>query len=150
MINRQQKTRINIFISYATVDRDKYHIPKIKYYLELLPEVNKAFIWETDVKEDIFLYMERKINESQIMLVFCSPNYLKSESCMNEWSVAARLKKQLIPIYVSEKDCPSLLLNKRGVIYDFFKNATDNFAKISEEVKRRIKLIQELQSRDND
>lgn len=133
---------VNLFISYKTDDRDLFKIPQLKQYLENLNEIRTAFFWETDVEADIYAYMEDKIEKSDIMIVFCSTNYLKSKPCKKEYQIADRLEKQIIPVFISEKHIPTLLINQVGVEIDIFADFTENAEKIANEVVRRVELLE--------
>ncbi|MHA1312187.1 MAG: leucine-rich repeat domain-containing protein [Candidatus Helarchaeota archaeon] len=131
-----------IFISYATKDRDIFHILDLKYYLEKQQNIDHVFVWEKDIGIDIYDYMEKNIPKCDIMLTFCSTNYLNSKPCEKEWQAADRIGKQIVPIFIEITHVPLLLKNIMGVKIDIFKEPEENFKDILKEINRRIELLE--------
>jgi len=129
----------NIFISYSTKDKDSFKIKELAYTLEQLEPINKCFYWEHDTDDDIYKYMNEKLQESDIFILACSPNANKSKPIELEWQAALKLDKQIIPIFFKEKDIPALLTSKVGVEFDLF-NMNESIEKLKNEVLRRVKL----------
>ena len=127
-----------IFISYSTKDKDLFSIIELKNYLTTIPKIKRVFIWEEDVEEDIYDFMEKYIPKSDLMIVCCSQNYLNSRPCNKEWQAADRDKKQLIPVFFEDQHIPFLLRNTMGVKWDKSATKQDNFKNIEREVLHRI------------
>ena len=65
--------------------------------------------------------MNRYVGECDLMILFCSPNALKSEFVEDEWMAAHAMKKPIIPVFMKKEHIPPLLKARVGVEYD-----TDN------------------------
>lgn len=104
-----------IFISYATVDSDFYQIPKLTRILTNYPEINEILYWESDMKDDIYKFMDENLKQCKVVLLFCSKNSLYSEAVKMEWRSALKLEKKIIPIFVEPDDIPALLSTKLGI-----------------------------------
>lgn len=104
----------NIFLSYSTKDSKHFNIPQIAKKLEEHPDIDKVFYWEVDSGENVVNYMERTMKISQIFVLFCSSNAIKSKAVKGEWETAYQLMKmnqmKIIPVYEKEKFIPRLLL----------------------------------------
>ena len=113
----------NIYLSYSTLDSNKFSIASIAHKLESLPEIEKMLFWEEDMNDDIIEYMDENIAKCDVFLLFCSQNALNSEPVKMEWQSALKLKKKIIPVFINESDIPPLLSSKLGILYD--KNNLD-------------------------
>jgi len=103
-----------VFLSYATVDSNRFQIPKIAEMLTTFPEIEDCLYWEEDLHDDIFDYMNDNLEKCDIFILFCSKNALKSEPVKMEWKAALKIKKRIIPVYFQENDIPPLLSTKLG------------------------------------
>ena len=125
-ITKYFKKEINIFLSYSTLDTKHFNISEIAKSLESNPEINKIFYWEVDSGEDIVDYMERTLNLSNIFILCCSENSIKSHSVEDEWKAAFQLRKKglmkIIPVYEDDSFIPTLLTPLLNV-----KFTEDNF-----------------------
>lgn len=117
-----QKASI-IYLSYSTLDSNKFSIASIAHKLESLPEIEKMLFWEEDMDDDIIEYMDKNIAKCDVFLLFCSQNALNSDPVKMEWQSALKLKKKIIPVFINESDIPPLLSSKLGILYD--KNNLD-------------------------
>ena len=54
------------------------------------------------------------------ILLFCSPNALKSDAVEDEWTAANTMRKPIIPIFTDLDHIPPLLKPRKGVKYDVF------------------------------
>lgn len=79
---------INVFLSYATKDKDVFQIARISKKLESYNDINEVLYWEEDSGSNIIKFMNDSINKYDVMLLFCSPNSLKSEWVEKEWTAA--------------------------------------------------------------
>ena len=64
--------------------------------------------------------MNKYVGECDVMILFCSPNALKSEFVEDEWMAARALKKPIIPVFVKTGDIPPLLTARVGITFDPF------------------------------
>ncbi len=131
---------VNIFVSYATNDKEVFRLKDIVQKLENIPEISSVFYWERDNSGDIVKYMNDHLEKTQIMILLCSPNFRKSEPCQSEWTAAFKTKKKIIPVFHNEDDIPPLLSSKVGVKIDFF-DFESFFNNLTKEVVKRINLL---------
>ncbi|MHA1492297.1 MAG: hypothetical protein ACTSRI_21920, partial [Promethearchaeota archaeon] len=68
-----QKTS-SIYISYSTLDSNKYKVASIAHKLETLPEIKGVLFWEEDMDDDIIQYMDENIAKCDLFVLFCSEN----------------------------------------------------------------------------
>ena len=103
----------NIFLSHSNRDFKFYRISDIAHRLQDFKEIKKVYYWQESSGQNIVDFMEKSLNESQIFILFCSENALKSESVKGEWHAAYQLKKdgimKIIPVYTNEEYIPKLL-----------------------------------------
>lgn len=111
----QSNKQLLIFLSYATIDSDKFQISRIAKQLTKFPEIEDVLYWEEDLHDDIISYMNDNLDKCDIFILFCSQNSLHSDPVKMEWSSALKIKKKIIPIFFDETDIPPLLAPKLGV-----------------------------------
>ena len=109
---------IFVFISYATKDSSKFQISKFAKKLKKYSELNNVLFWEKDMDDDIIKYMNDNIGKCDIFIIFCSKNALNSDSIEIEWQAALKLRKKIIPIFITESDIPPLLSSKLGIQFN--------------------------------
>ena len=131
--NLREKESIMVFISYATKDSERFQIPIIADKLMKYPGIEKVLYWEEHMRDDIIKYMNDNVGKCDILLLFCSPNSLKSEPVEMEWQAALKIKKKIIPIFTNERDIPTMLTTKLGIYFN--KNDLD------ETIEQIYKLI---------
>lgn len=113
-----KENRAIVFISYATRDSKKFKVPLIAEGLIKYPEIENVLYWEKHMRDDIIKYMNDNVGKCNILLLFCSPNSLKSEPVEMEWQAALKIKKKIIPIFTNEKDIPIMLATKLGIKFN--------------------------------
>ncbi|TFF89526.1 MAG: TIR domain-containing protein, partial [Promethearchaeota archaeon] len=111
---------LTIFISYATKDKDIFHITELSSKLEKSSEIAEMLYWEEDAYGSITSYMEKNVRKCDVFLLFCSPNAKKSKWVKLEWEAAINENKSIIPIFLDIKHVPSLLKSFRGLKFDQF------------------------------
>jgi len=103
----------NVFISYSTLDTDYFQVSKIVRRLELYPEINRVLFWEVDSKQNIVEFMEETLKITDVFVLFCSENSIKSGAVKGEWQSAYQMVKRelmkIIPVYEDEEYIPRLL-----------------------------------------
>lgn len=104
-----------IFISYATVDSDFFQIPRLTRILTSYPEIDEILYWESDMHDDIYMYMDTNLKRCKVVLLFCTKNSLYSEAVKMEWTSALKLNKKILPVFIEPDDIPALLTTKLGV-----------------------------------
>lgn len=109
----EKKRDLNVFLSYSTLDTDYFQISKIVRRLEIYSEINKVFIWEADSGENIVSYMEKTLKKTNVFVLFCSTNSIKSKSVEGEWQAAYQLNKdglmKIVTVYEKDEHIPYLL-----------------------------------------
>ena len=99
---------LNIFISHAWDDQEKYQVKAIKNYLEnnilkkdLGKELNiihKAFLCEESFIDDIQKFMKENVPKSNLLLFIATKNSITSEACRFELFLANKYDIEILPI----------------------------------------------------
>ncbi|MFX1257833.1 MAG: TIR domain-containing protein [Promethearchaeota archaeon] len=137
VIEKELKKDMLIFISYATEDAELYKILELAKKLETYNKIGKVFCWQEDVYDDIIKYMNENIGKCDVMILFCSPNALVSESVYDEWRAAYKLKKPIIPVFIKLEDIPPLLSPRLAIEFDI-TDFQKNVQKIYELILKKI------------
>ncbi|WP_372366270.1 toll/interleukin-1 receptor domain-containing protein [Candidatus Uabimicrobium sp. HlEnr_7] len=106
---------ILVFISYATPDSETFQISEIAKSLKNRDQIADVLYWEEHMHDDIMKYMNDNLAKCHVVLVFCTNNSFDSESVQLEWMTGIKLKKKVIPIFMSPDDIPPLLTTKLGI-----------------------------------
>ena len=114
------KENLIIFISYATKDVELFKIKEIAEILTIYKEIEDVLYWQEDMKDNIIKYMSDNVDKCDLMLLFCSPNALKSKPIEKEWTTADIMDKPIIPIFIKPGHIPPLLKTRRGIEFDTF------------------------------
>jgi len=111
-----------VFLSYSTLDTDRFQIDKIAKYLEKFIEIKKVYYYTKDSGQNIVEYMENTLSVCNIFVLFCTVNSKKSKAVTGEWQSAYQLVKRdimkIIPVYEDEDDVPILLIPMLNIRYD--------------------------------
>ncbi|TFF98558.1 MAG: toll/interleukin-1 receptor domain-containing protein [Promethearchaeota archaeon] len=129
---------LKIFISYATTDKNLYQIKEIADFFKQKPEISNVWYWEESAYGKIYKFMNEKINECDVVLLFCSENSLTSEFVEDEWIAARSQGKIVIPIFNQLSNVPVILRGIRGFKFDF-ENFSDSLEKIFELILKSVK-----------
>lgn len=120
---------LNVFLSYSTIDTDYFQISRVAKSLEEYPEINKVMYWEADSRLNIVEYMNKMLERSDVFVLFCSENSMKSVSVKDEWQAAFQRRKKgilsIIPVYKKAEHIPVILGHFLKVKYD--KKDFNNF-----------------------
>ena len=129
---RTEKKKLLIFISYAMKDSEIFKIREIAETLTNFIEIKDVLYCEEDTRNDFIQYMNKYVGKCDILLLFCSPNALKSAFVNKEWSAADAMNKQIIPVFTHSDYIPPLLRSRLGVQFDSFnlKKTIDGIYKI--------------------
>lgn len=109
-----------IFISYSTKDTEIFKIRNISEKLTEFNDIEKVLYWEEDMQDNIIKYMNDNLGICDVVLLFCSPNSLKSTPVEKEWTAADAMEKPIIPVFIKKEHIPPLLKSRLGMEYDTF------------------------------
>lgn len=117
----EESKRQKVFISYSRKDSEDFQIKKIKDFLEDQDYAIEKVYLDIDNIGGGELF-ERKIldliEDSNVVLFFCSKNAANSVSIGEEIGLAFARNARRIPVFKDEDDIPSSLKPYNGVIYD--------------------------------
>jgi len=121
VLKTKEKRKYNVFLSYSTLDSPYFQIPKIVKALEKYPDIEKVLFWEKDSGQNIVEFMEATLAKSDVFVLFCSENSMKSLAVKDEWQSAFQMRKKalmkIIPVYDKEDHIPYLLWQLLNVQY---------------------------------
>lgn len=109
---------IIVFISYTIKDSRIFKVSQLAKLLLNYTEIEDVLYCEEYARDDFIKYMNDYLDKCDVLLLFCSPNSLKSEFVAMEWRAAVSLKKTIIPVYMDPKYIPPLLSPRLGVQFD--------------------------------
>jgi len=89
---------LNIFISHAWADQDKYKIIEFEKKLESSKTLNRVYLCEEDLIGDIWAFMAENVPKSQILIFLATQNSLDSSACRFELSLAKKYNIRIFPI----------------------------------------------------
>ena len=128
---------LRVFLSYSSLDVEHFKISDIVKNLEIYPEIKKASYWQADSKQNIVEFMEETLKSTDVFVLFCSKNSVKSNAVKDEWQAAFQMRKRgmlkIIPIYEDEDDIPVLLWQLLNVKFE-----KDNFKGFIEKLYKEI------------
>ncbi len=118
----EKRKEYKVFLSYSTLDSDRFQIDKIVKQLEKFPELKKVYYYTKDSGQNIVEYMEKTLSVCNIFVLFCTKHSKKSKAVEGEWQSAYQLVKRgvmkIIPVYEDEDAVPILLIPMLNVRYD--------------------------------
>lgn len=135
----EQYKKINVFLSYSSIDFDYFNIFKIVESLRNF-DIGKIYYFEEDSKSNIVEYLSHSLLNTDVFILFCSERSLRSEAVKMEWQAALKIKTKIIPVFENEADIPSLLSTKLGIKYDEnnLEETTRNLLLNLKEIKKII------------
>lgn len=99
---------ITIFISHAWKDQNQYKIVQMSNYLDNESKIrensvnkiniNKVYICERDLIDDIWEFMKKNVPKSHILLIIATEKSLTSKSCRYELFLAKKYNIEILPI----------------------------------------------------
>ncbi len=124
-----KKPLLNIFISHAVADFDRFKIKEIAETLESKKNVNNVFFCEEDLKANIDEWMDESIPLTHIFLFFASNNSINSHDCQHEIELARKNDLIIIPIKAKELNWGELSKIKmaRELGFDFEEDHFEQF-----------------------
>jgi len=118
--------QLRVFLSYSTLDAKHFRIADIVKSIEKYPEIKKASYWQADSKTNIVEFMEDTLKSTDVFVLFCSQNSVKSNAVKDEWQAAFQVRKKglmkIVPVFEKEDLVPFLLMPLLNVKYEI-----DNF-----------------------
>jgi len=130
-----------VFLSHATKDEARYGIKKIAELLTSYPDIKDARYWQEDMYDNIYVFMDENVRDCDVFILFCSPDALRSDAVIKEWTAADSLNKPIIPIYVKAEHIPPLLSSRLGLEFDMF-NYQDFISKLHDLIIKKVKSIE--------
>ena len=94
---------MKVFISYIRDDIEEFKIDFVAEWLESQEQIDTIFYWENDTSLNLSIddYKESKIQEADVIVVFCSKNIQKISQ---EIEFAKILGKIIVPIYKNNQE----------------------------------------------
>ena len=133
----EKRKENKVFLSYSTLDSERFQIDKIVKHLEKFTEIKKVYYYSKDSGQNIVEYMEKTLSVCNIFVAFCTINSKKSKSVTGEWQSAYQLVKRdimkIIPVYEDEDDVPILLIPMLNIKYD-----KENFKEFIDKLYKEI------------
>jgi hypothetical protein len=117
---KEIKENIIVFANYATKDEELFKVKEMAEVLTTYKNIADILYWQEDVEDNIIKYMSDNVSKCDVMLLFCSPNALKSKPIEKEWTTADIMNKPIIPIFIKPKHIPPLLKTRIGIEFDTF------------------------------
>lgn len=138
-----------VFVSYATKDAELFKIKEIAENLTSYEKIDDVLYWQEDMTDNIIKYMSDNLANCDVMLLFCSPNALKSIPIEKEWTSADIMNKPIIPVFVKPDHIPPLLKSRLGIEFDSFdlqKTINEIYNLILKKIQKRIIDIKDLKT----
>lgn len=129
-----------VYLSYSEPDFKHFNISEIAKRLESYPKIDKVIFQKMEEIKVGAEYVEQKLKDSNVFLLFCSSNTMNSEKLKDEWQPAFQLRKKglmkMIPVFENDEDIPVVLLHLPRI--EFSKNTFNVFIeKLYKEIIRR-------------
>lgn len=114
-----------IFFSYSTADVDIFKIKELAKFLSSFAGIDTVHYWPDDITDNLIKDMKEALSEFDIILLFSSPNAIRSKRVEIEWITADSLKKPIVPIFFNTFNIhhqlrSRYLKNRVGIRYDPF------------------------------
>lgn len=119
--NGERNEKLIIFISYAIDDSQFFNVREIAEKLTSYNNIGDVLYCEEDARDNFIKYMNEYIGKCDVMILFCSPNALKSEFVEDEWMAARAMRKLVIPVFLKKEHIPPLLRARTGIEFNAFK-----------------------------
>ncbi|MGB5912464.1 MAG: TIR domain-containing protein [Promethearchaeia archaeon] len=133
---------IIVFISYNHKDTETFKIREVVKSLKNFEQINDVLYYEQETYDNFIKFMNDNIGICDVVVLFCSPNSLKSSFVEKEWTAADALGKPIIPIFLKTKHIPPLLSPRVGIEFnsrDFDQNIKNLINIIMKKTASKIK-----------
>jgi len=126
-----------VLFSFSGKDLERLEIEKIAFELEKQPEIERVFIYTRDTSTegegDIIKYMQKAVENCDVVVLFCTANSAGSDPVFLEWGTSQYLGKPIIPVAEKSEYVPTLLKKRLRI-------------KISEEIVHNnlIEIVNEI------
>ena len=143
------KKDVLVFVSYATKDADLFKIKELAENLTSYEKIEDVLYWQEDMADNIITYMSDNLANCDVMVLFCSPNALKSIPIEKEWTSADIMNKPIIPVFIKSDHIPPLLKSRLGVEFDAFdleRTIQEIYNLIMKKMEKRIIDIKDLKT----
>ncbi|MFX1499855.1 MAG: NosD domain-containing protein [Promethearchaeota archaeon] len=121
LIEKKKANVVLVFISYALKDSKLFKIKEIAEELTSYDRIENVLYCEEHTRDDFIRYMNKYVGDCDIMILFCSPNSLRSEYVEKEWAAADAMHKPIIPVFMKTEHIPPLLRSRVGVDFNAFE-----------------------------
>ena len=145
----EKQDNLIIFMSYSNKDRDLFKINQISEKLTKFEEIQNVIFYEGESYDNFVKYMNDYLGKCDLLLLFCSPNSLKSEFVEKEWTAVDAMSKPIVPIFVKTAHIPPLLKSRLGVEFDTFDldiTINEIYEVILKKVGKRLIDIKDLKT----
>ena len=136
-MREEKEKETNGFLSYSTLEVDRFQIERIVKHLEDFSEINRVYYYSKDSGQNIVEYMETTLRVCNIFVLFCTKQSKRSKIVEGEWQSAYQLVKKgimkIIPVYEDEDDVLILLIPMLNVRYD-----KENFSALDNKLRQEI------------
>ncbi|HUX98995.1 MAG TPA: toll/interleukin-1 receptor domain-containing protein [Candidatus Deferrimicrobium sp.] len=117
----KQELGYKIFISYCDADKNAYRLDELIVKLDNYSDITEIYFWGRDSWGQNKEYMNNYIDNSDALILFCSPHSLESEPVKYEWKRGRIQGKIVLPVFSNQNHMPNELKGECGVKFDPFK-----------------------------
>jgi len=117
-MKKKNVSDIIVFVSYNNKDAKLFKISEIAKNLRGFTSIGDVLYYEQELYDNFVKFMNENIGRCNVLLLFCSPNSLKSTSVEKEWTAVDALGKPIIPVFFKAEHIPPLLSSRVGVELD--------------------------------
>ena len=116
-----KRKKVEVFISYATSDSERLHIPEIAEGLKNKSQDDLQIIahywegWDGYPNGNIIDFMEQHIMACHIFIPIFTKAMRESENCKKERDLASFQNKQVIPVFEDFNEVPAIFRPKKGI-----------------------------------
>ncbi len=136
LVDKKKEFKILAFISYALRDSETFKIKEIAKKLTDYKNIENVLYCEEHTRDNFIKYMNKYVGECDVMILFCSPNALKSKFVEDEWMAGHAMGKPIIPVFLKIDHIPPLLKARVGVEFDSF-NIQNTINKLYEQMLKK-------------
>ncbi|MFX0073984.1 MAG: toll/interleukin-1 receptor domain-containing protein [Candidatus Hermodarchaeota archaeon] len=135
--------KFSIYICYAEEDAELFKIKEVANILVNSEEIRNVLYPQPEIDKDVLDYMDENLKNCDLMLLFCSPNVIKSKPTEDQWTEAEINGKPIIPVFVNPEHIPNLLRSRLGIEYDVF-DINKNISNLKDLIFKKLQRDSEL------